>query len=415
MRDMRCGLILVGTELLSGATLDTNSLFMAEELNKYGIKIENKITVGDKLESIIEALKFLKGKSDLIILSGGLGPTDDDLTKVAISKFLNRKLVVNSEEKKEIKEKFKNIGIKFLNKNYKEVERPEGSISIKNDVGMAPAFYVDGVAAFPGVPRELYNMFPKFLKYYKENIVKEIDPIFIKDIIVFGMAESIIEEKIKDFFVEDGIEYEFLIKDYGILIRMQSVFSKKNTVEKIGEKIYNTIGEYIIGEDTQRLETRVIEFLKNQNKKLSVAESCSGGMLSDKFISVPGASQVFYEGLVTYDTKAKINRLNIPEYLVENYGVVSKEIAEKMVEGLKTDVGISITGIAGPLVTEDKPVGLVYIGIKNNDKIYSFEYNFKGNRDTIRRKSVNYALFELYKILKEDEKKGEYRRENKKK
>ena len=162
---MRCTLILVGTELLNGATLDTNSVFMAEELNKVGIKIDFKLTVGDSLEKIEKALVFAKKTSDLVILSGGLGATDDDLTKEAIRKFLNKKFIIDDGELEELKEKFKKLNIQFLDKNHKEVEKPEGAISIKNDVGMAPAFYIDGIAAFPGVPRELYNMFPKFLKF----------------------------------------------------------------------------------------------------------------------------------------------------------------------------------------------------------------------------------------------------------
>ncbi|MGL4424675.1 MAG: molybdopterin-binding protein, partial [Cetobacterium sp.] len=181
---MRCALLMVGTELLNGATLDTNSIFIAEELNKFGIKIDYKITSGDSLENIIESLKFLKEKSELVIISGGLGATDDDLTKSAISKFLNKKLLVDEAELIELKNKFKKLNIQYLKKNEKEVEKPEGAISIKNDVGMAPAFFIDGIAAFPGVPKELYNMLPKFLKYYTEKFCKKIDPIYIKDIIV---------------------------------------------------------------------------------------------------------------------------------------------------------------------------------------------------------------------------------------
>ncbi|MGL5743978.1 MAG: molybdopterin-binding protein, partial [Cetobacterium sp.] len=149
---MRCTLILVGTELLNGATLDTNSVFMANELNKVGIKIDFKLTVGDSLEKVIEAIKFAKERNELVILSGGLGSTDDDLTKEAISKFLNKKMIVEEDELVEIQKKFEKLNIEFLKKNYKEVEKPEGAISIKNDVGMAPAFFINGIAAFPGVP-----------------------------------------------------------------------------------------------------------------------------------------------------------------------------------------------------------------------------------------------------------------------
>ena len=401
---MRCVLLMVGTELLNGATLDTNSIFMANELNKVGIKIDFKLTVGDSLEKILEAIKFAKEKSDLVILSGGLGATDDDLTKEAISKFLNKKMLVDEEELIEIKQKFKKLNIEFLKKNYKEVEKPEGAVSIKNDVGMAPAFFIDGIAAFPGVPKELYNMFPKFLKYYTNNYCESIDPIYIKDIIVSGIPESILEEKIKEFFIDPNIEYEFLVKDYGIIVRMQTLESYKNTVEKIKEKIYNSIGKYIVTEDEEKIEEKVCNLLKSKNYTLAVAESCTGGMLASTIVGLSGVSEIFIEGLVTYSNESKINRLNVDKNIIERYGAVSKEVAEAMVFGLKAKVAISTTGIAGPNGgTLEKPVGLVYVGLKVKDKIKSFKFNFTGDRERIRRKAVLHSLFELYKMLEEDE------------
>ncbi|MGL5053985.1 MAG: CinA family nicotinamide mononucleotide deamidase-related protein [Cetobacterium sp.] len=401
---MNCTLIMIGTELLNGATIDTNSIFMAEELNKVGIKIDYKLTSGDSLEKIIEAIKFGKEKSELIILSGGLGATDDDLTKQAIGIFLNKNLFIEESELLELKEKFKKLNIEFLEKNKKEVEKPEGAISISNDVGMAPAFFIDGIAAFPGVPKELYNMFPKFLQYYTDKYCEKIDPIYIKDLIISGIPESILEEKIKEFFIEPNIEYEFLVKDYGIVVRMQTSLRFKNTVEKIKEKIYNSIGNNIICEDDEKIEEKVINILKKKKYTLSVAESCTGGMLSSTIISLPGVSEIFKEGLVTYSNESKINQLKVNEDIIKRYGAVSKEVAERMVAGLKTDIGISTTGIAGPSGgTESKPIGLVYIGIKVKEKIISFKFNFIGDREKIRKKTVLHSLFELYKILEEDE------------
>ncbi|MGL4308776.1 competence/damage-inducible protein A [Cetobacterium sp. SF1] len=399
---MKCSIILVGTELLSGATVDTNSIYMAQELNKYGIEIKYKLIVRDEIEDIISALEFSKKTCDLLILSGGLGPTLDDLTKEAIGKYQNKKLLVDEEELKELREKFKNLGIEFLENNLKEIEKPEGAISFKNDVGMAPAFYSEGIVAFPGVPRELKNMFPKFLKWYNENI-KKGDPIYIKDILTYGLPESHLEKAVKDLFVEPGIDYEFLVKDYGILIRLQSKVSNKNRVEKILEKIYNRIDSNIFGEDTERLESLVIERLKKLKYKISTAESCTGGLVASKLISVPGASEVFMEGMVTYSNLAKEERLNVKKEIIEKYGAVSEEVAKEMVLGLHTDVGISITGIAGPSGgTEEKPVGLVYIGLRIKEDVYIKKMIFKGDREKIRNKSVLHSLFELNKILKKD-------------
>ncbi|MEG0561672.1 MAG: competence/damage-inducible protein A [Cetobacterium sp.] len=401
---MKCTLVLVGTELLNGATIDTNSIYMAEELNRYGIKIAYKLTVGDSLEQIIEALKFAKKSSDLIIVSGGLGPTDDDLTKMAISKFLNKKLIVEKDELLELKEKFKKLNIDFLNKNHKEVEKPEGALSIKNDVGMAPAFYIDDIVAFPGVPRELFNMFPKFLELYSKEKSRKVDPIYIKDLIVVGIPESHLEEKIKEYFTSPEIEYEFLVKDYGIIVRMQTTHANKNTVEKIKEKIYNSIGKHIFGEDKETLENKIVNLLKNKKYSISIAESCTGGLLTSKFIDVSGVSEVFKEGIISYSNVSKVQRLNIEKNIIDIYGAVSKEVAEKMVLGLDTEVAISTTGIAGPTGgTEEKPVGLVYVGIKVKEKVSTFKFNFKGDRSRIRQKAVLHSLFELYKMLEEDE------------
>ncbi|MGL5743596.1 MAG: nicotinamide-nucleotide amidohydrolase family protein, partial [Cetobacterium sp.] len=296
------------------------------------------------------------------------------------------------------------LNIEFLKKNYKEVEKPEGAISIKNDVGMAPAFFINGIAAFPGVPKELYNMFPKFLKYYTESYCENVDPIYIKDIVVSGIPESILEEKIKVFFTEPNIEYEFLVKDYGIIVRMQTLESFKNTVEKIKEKIYNSIGKYIVTEDEEKIEEKVCNLLKSKNYTLAVAESCTGGMLASTIVGLSGVSEIFIEGLVTYSNESKINRLNVDKNIIERYGAVSKEVAEAMVFGLKAKVAISTTGIAGPNGgTLEKPVGLVYVGLKVKDKIKSFKFNFTGDRERIRRKAVLHSLFELYKMLEEDE------------
>jgi len=208
---MEASIILVGTELLNGMTVDTNSVYMAEELNKYGLEIISKVTVRDNIDEIREAIEFAKKKTKLVILSGGLGPTMDDITKDAIAKHLGLELIVDPLEYRELERKFVERGIRLLSNNKKEVEKPFGAISFKNDVGMAPAIYIDGIAAFPGVPRELYNMFPKFLEYYarEEKITGEM---FIRDILVWGIPESHLDDSLKDLFIEDDIHYEFLVK-----------------------------------------------------------------------------------------------------------------------------------------------------------------------------------------------------------
>lgn len=398
---MKAGIFLVGTELLNGATIDTNSIYIAEELNKYGIEIEFKMTVRDVMDEIVKALKYAKKNVDLVILTGGLGPTDDDITKEAMAKFLKKKLVVDEKEKKELLKKYKSY--KNPNKtNFKEVEKPEGAISFKNDVGMAPAVYVDGLVAFPGFPNELKNMFPKFLKYYvKENNLKS--QIYIKDIITYGIGESVLETTVKDLFTQGDIFYEFLVKDYGTLIRLQTKIENKKNVAKIVKKLYNRISEFIIGEDDDRIENTIYECLNSGEKPLTIstAESCTGGMIASKLIEVPGISENFIEGIVSYSNEAKIKRLKVKKETLEKYGAVSEEVAREMLAGLKTDIGISTTGIAGPGGgTKNKPVGLVYIGIKVKDEVKIFKRELKGDRNKIRQRAMMHALYNLLKILK---------------
>lgn len=400
---MKVAVILVGTELLNGQMVDTNSIYIAEELNKYGMEMEFKIVVRDIKEEIYKTIDYCKKNVDLIIMSGGLGPTIDDITKEVMAQYLQKPLVVDSDELEELKEKFVRGGYTFNSANIKEVEKPEGSITFKNDVGMAPAVYIDGIVAFPGVPKELYNMLPKFLKWYvkEKNLIS--DEIYIKDLITYGMPESVIDESVREFFTEEGIYYEFLVKDYGILIRLQSKMSNKNKVEKIIKKIYNKIGNFVFGEDEDRLESKVVELLKEKNLTISTAESCTGGMLASKLIDVAGVSEIFKEGIVSYSNEAKMKFLGVKKETLEKYGAVSEETAKEMVMGLQTDIGLATTGIAGPDGgSEEKPVGLVYMGIKIKDKIYVEKRVFKGDRNKIRERTVSHTLFTLIKILNED-------------
>ena len=396
---MKAAIILVGTELLNGAMLDTNSLYIAEELNRIGIEIEFKLTVRDVIEEIIKALNYAKKNVDLVITTGGLGPTDDDLTKEAIAKFLNKKLVVDEEEKKILIKKYKGHKIKVS--NFKEVEKPEGAICFKNDAGIAPAVYSEGIVCFPGFPNELKDMFPKFLKFYvKENNIKS--KIYIKDIITYGIGESVLEETVKDLFTEGNIFYEFLVRDYGTLIRFQTDITNKKNVAKIVKKVYNRMSEFIIGEDTDRIENKIFEYLTMNEKNLTIstAESCTGGMIASKLVDVSGISKSFMEGLVTYSNASKTKRLKVKKETLEKYGAVSEETAREMLAGLTTDIGISTTGIAGPDGgTKEKPVGLVYIGIKVENEIQVFRKELKGDRNKIRQRASMYALYNLLKIL----------------
>jgi competence/damage-inducible protein CinA-like protein len=397
---MDATIILVGTELLNGMTVDTNSIYMAEELNKYGIEIRHKLVVGDNITDIVEAIEYGKSKSDLVILSGGLGPTMDDLTKSAISKFLNVELVVDRDDYMDLKKKYDSHKLVLEDKNLREAEKPYGSQTIINDAGMCKGIYIDKIAAFPGVPRELYNLFPKFLKLLVSQNKLEKN-IYIKDILIWGIPESVLESKVVHLFELKGIHYEFLVKDYGIIIRLQTISTNKFSVDKITSSLYKIIGENVIGEDDERLETTIYKYLKDQKYDISLAESCTGGLIASKFIEVDGISSVFKEGIVCYSNESKQDRLGVKKETLDAYGAVSYETCEEMLSGLDTDVKIAVTGIAGPNGgTKEKPVGTVYIGVVVGEKKYIKKYLFNGNREKIRRITMMRAMFEVLKILK---------------
>ena len=397
---MKATIILVGTELLSGMTVDTNSIYMAEELNKYGVEIQHKLIVGDNIDDIVEAIEYGNSKSDLVILSGGLGPTQDDLTKSAICKFLDLELIVDEVDYLELKEKYEKHNLTLEKKNLREAEKPQGSKTIPNDVGMCKGIFIDKIVAFPGVPRELYNLFPKFLKLLVED-KKLSENIYIKDIIVWGIPESVLETKVDHLFEVKGIHYEFLVKDYGIIIRLQANSKNKIEIDKITKELYNVIGENIVGEDEDRLETLIYKELKNKKYQISLAESCTGGMIASKLVGLEGISSVFKEGIVCYSNDSKMKRLGVKSETLDKYGAVSEDTCSEMLDGLETEVKIAVTGIAGPGGgTKEKPVGTVYIGIVVEDKKYIKKYIFNGNRERIRRLTMMRAMFEVLKILK---------------
>lgn len=397
---MKAYLILVGTELLNGAMLDTNSIYMADELNKLSIEVVGKLACMDRVEDIVEAIAFARSRSDIVILSGGLGPTIDDLTKDAISKYLEKDLIVDDFHKKEMEKKFFDRGIKVLEKNIKEVMVIEDSIVFYNEPGIAPGFYIDNIVAFPGVPRELKNLFPKFLEYIKEEKSLK-NPMIIRDLIVFGIPESILEAQIIDLFKDNYITIEFLVKDYGIIVRLIGDYKKEMFIESKIEAIKKILGKNLISTDARKIEDVLVEKVKKKNYNIKVAESCTGGMIASTLVALPGVSSVFEEGYITYSNEAKEKILGVKKETLTNYGAVSKETVTEMLLGLDSDTAIAVSGIAGPGGgTKEKPVGTVYIGVKVREDIRVERYEIKGERERIRQRSCQQALFNLLNMLR---------------
>jgi nicotinamide-nucleotide amidase len=396
---MRAYLILVGSELLNGAMIDTNSIYMAEKLNEIGVEVVGKIFAHDKIEDIKKSISYAKENADLVILSGGLGPTIDDLTKEAIGEYLDKALVVDELHKKEMERKFAERGIKVLTKNLKEVSVIEGSEVFYNEPGIAPAFFIENISAFPGVPMELKNMFPKYLTYIKEKF-KLNEKLIVKDYIVWGIPESLLEEKIKDYFTDDRIFLEFLVKDYGIVVRMVTEEKNSTILNDLSLKLQKILGDSILYEGYKPSEEVLVKKLLEKGLKISLGESCTGGMITEKIVSVSGASGTLVEGIVTYSNESKVERLRVKEETLNNYGAVSEETVKEMMEGLKTSVAIAVSGVAGPLGgTEEKPVGTVYIGIKLDNEFFINKYLLKGDRERIRIRACYTAINNLLQIL----------------
>lgn len=396
---MKAYLILVGSELLNGAMVDTNSIYMAEKLNEAGISVRGKMMVHDNIDEIIEAINFANGISDLVILSGGLGPTVDDLTKEAISAFLKKKLVIDEFHKLQMEKRFFERGIEVLSKNLKEVSVIDGSEVFNNEPGIAPAFSIEKIAAFPGVPIELKNMFPKYITYIKDKYLLK-DSMQIRDFIVWGIPESVLEEKVIHLFTENRVFLEFLVKDYGIIIRIVADEENKNYVDSLAIELYKILGEAIIFEGYNESQKILIDRLKKLKLSISLAESCTGGLITEKLVSVSGASEVLHEGIVTYSNDAKMKRLNVKKETLDKFGAVSEETVTEMLDGLKTDVCIAVSGVAGPLGgTEEKPVGTVVIGIRIKDRTFVKRHLFKGDREKIRIRACYESINSLLKLI----------------
>ena len=398
---MKCHIISVGSELLNGMMIDTNSIYMAEELNKYGVEIAGKTVVGDKNDDIVNAIGFAKKNAEVVIMTGGLGPTIDDLARDAISKYTGKKLVRYEDEFEKLKAKFLSYKIEMPERNIRQVMFPEGSYIIENNKGSAQPFYVDDIVAFPGVPEELKDSFPRFCE--KLSIDKCLNSkIFIKDLLVWGIPESQLEEKILDIVEnEKEVFVEFLVKKYGIIIRLLVDENKKDKANLIKKQIYNRISEYIFGEDGDRLENLLVEEIAKKEYTISTAESCTGGMIAQTIVGVSGVSKVFKEGFITYSNESKIERLGVKKETLEKYGAVSKETVIEMLKGLKTDTGIAISGIAGPEGgTPDKPVGTVVIGVKIKDLYIAESVLVRGDRERIRERSAMSAIHMLLSELK---------------
>lgn len=400
---MDCEILSVGTELLMGQIANTNAMYISGKLQEIGVNVYYHSVVGDNASRMEDVFKLALGRSDLIILTGGLGPTEDDITKEIVSQVLNKRLEFRNDVYAAIEDYFVRNNKRNAPNNRKQAYVPEGSIVVQNKVGTACGFILEVdskiVVMLPGPPVELKPMFEDTVLPYLCNRTNRM--IISKYVRVIGLGEADVCDRISSLIHEQRDPTIATYCELGeVLIRVTTSGSREECYVKLRpvvKRIYECLGDYVYSEDGERLEEVVVKFLRESNKSISCAESCTGGLLSAKITSVSGASQVFNRGIVSYSNIAKMENLNVPREVLDKYGAVSRETAQCMADGVRyvanTDIGVSITGIAGPTGgTKEKPVGLVYIALSTKDKVVVKETRLNGDRDKIRELTCKNVL-----------------------
>lgn len=408
---MNAEIIAVGTELLMGQIANTNAQYLSSRLNNLGINVYYHSVVGDNPERLKAVLRQALERSDVVVTTGGLGPTKDDLTKETIAELLGLRLVLHQESLERIRKYFKNQKRCMSENNVKQAYIPEGSVIIPNNNGTAPGCIVqkDGktVVMLPGPPRELIPMFEDTVFPFFEGKTNQV--INSRMLKIFGIGEADVETRIMDMIEKQTNPTIAPYVGTGeISLRVTARGSSRDEVDAliapVVEKIKERLYPHVYSDSGETLEEVVVRLLSDKGWTVSTAESCTGGMLASRIINVPGASVVFDRGFVTYSNEAKMQELGVNRKTLEKWGAVSRETAEEMVRGLvertKTTAGLAVTGIAGPGGgTPEKPVGLVYVSAFLNGRVETLKLNLAGDRQRIRTVSCHNALDLLRKML----------------
>ncbi len=414
---MKAELISIGDELLIGQVINTNVAYLSRKLGEIGIPVERITTVGDSPKAIAKAFKRAWKENDIVIVTGGLGPTHDDISKASVAKFFKKDLVLHRATLRAVKERFRKFGYaKMPESNIGQAMVPKDFIVLRNHAGTAPGLlYFERAKAFvilPGVPLEMQWITEDGLlnQLKKKFAAKSREVILHRTLITTGIGESSLAELFGpvDSILEEDSTLAFLPNVPLLRLRI-SAHGKTgreviNKIARIEKRIRGIAGQYIIGADDDTLEAIVSTRLSGSKKTLSLAESCTGGLLASKLTALPGASKFFLGGVVSYDNSMKIRALGVPESVIEKFGAVSEETATQMAQGVrdetKSDYALSITGIAGPTGgSEHKPIGTIWIGIADANGSQAFHYQFGGDRQLIRERASIAALELLRKKL----------------
>ena len=401
---MKVGIITIGDELIHGFTMDSNSSWISKYLFNYGINVYKKISVGDNEESIKETLDdFILDKYSIIFITGGLGPTHDDITKKVLSKYFKSELVIDSKHLKEFKNKIKRNGLDFTHLHESQSMIIKSSKKINNNYGTALGMHIkhfeSNIFVLPGVPREMRLMVEKELiplisnKYdlYKKEFIT-IKTTGIYESKIYSLLVELINENINDFKVS------FLPHYYGVDVRIESI--KKDNVHMFNnfkKTIIKSIKKYVYGYDSETISSVLYNLLVGEKLTLSVAESCTGGLISAKITEIPGSSSIFLGSMVSYSNKFKEKILKVSKKNIKNNGVVSESVSKEMCENIKkitnSDTAISVTGLSGPSGgTELTPIGTVFITVNYKNIFKSQKFNLYPNRKIHRYVSAVTAM-----------------------
>ena len=406
---MTFSILTIGDEILIGKITNTNASYIAKELNILGLTCVEQTSVGDSEKDVVDALNRLCPKSDYVIITGGLGLTDDDITKEVVSKYCGLNLRESSAAKQRLTEYYNERKVKIDNTLLNFDLMPENCVELPNTTGVAFGFIINRgktkIAVFPGPPSE---MRPMFRSYFLPTI-KVKDDVITKYVKIFGVRELEVMQRVNSLDLDKSV----LITSYCTLSEVALVLRYKSSldakiIDDVLVKLSKEFGKSLSTFSNMELENVVYTILQGKNKKIAVGESITGGKIAEKLVSVPGISAFFNEGAVCYTNASKISRLFVLPETLGKFGAVSEQTAREMCEGLLTnpmnDIAISTTGYAGPKSKNGKEtVGKCFIGIGTKGNIKVFEHVFHGDRNTVRETCAKYALFYLINLLKYNE------------
>jgi nicotinamide-nucleotide amidase len=408
-------IVTIGTEILLGDLVDTNTAWLSARLATLGVGVYRHTTVGDNRHRIADTLKEAASRADLVITTGGLGPTSDDLTNECLAAVTSREMVEYPEARAHVDEMFRRFGREPTANNYKQALFPEETELIPNPLGTAMGALLEAegtlFATLPGVPSEMRGMFEETLQPLIRN--RSDGSIISRTLWFAGIGESALAEKVQDFLDAADPTVAPLAGQGKVRLRITTRAATQEEAEDriapVEEEILVRLGEYYFGEDEETLESAVARLLQAQHSTLALAESCTGGLLAKLLTDMPGSSEYFKEGLVTYSNESKERLLGVPREMLAEHGAVSEPVARKMAAGARklsgADLGLSVTGIAGPDGgTEEKPVGLVFVGLSDAEVTFAERLDLSAwarSRDAIRERSANRA-FDLLRLRLEE-------------